>query len=497
MTRFTNIALSFLCAGLVACVSEQVPNPGATRGAVPRAVHNPALQQDTGEDVARHLTDRYSKTAADCGGPGEPAFLCNGVMIRGTSENPTYHVWENSAASLAKGGVSVSYLRSDSNYNKLAYGYSNGFILTAYYYAAAKLQPEVLCVFPIDAGTANRGSKGCGEYPNYPGSGPCHLKGVTTASLWWADYNAHSSSRHNYQCGFDVSDARDGAAGPAFAAALGAMALMGAESFKEQNELILAAWGNGLGKTLPLEAFFYVAGLSGLASAQRNQSDLLDTDGVWIPVIKLTLPASQSGKATFTYSAADQASVPVGGSGGCNSTDLANERTKNDAARITSRLQKPNNHAAAAVGSESILPSSVGESASESILVEGFEDVRVGKFSRIYTPQSTEVFVPLIEDEEAISASGGNVGLTGNILTVHRVIQVRPSRPAKGISFQARPLQSGGLQGEITYVDSASNILYSTTLGSGLCQYSSDVPIRNVTIYPSAEVALDDFTFTY
>jgi hypothetical protein len=227
-------------------------------------------------------------------------------------------VWNNSPASIAKGGVSVSYLRSDASYNKLAYGYNNGYVLTAYFYASEKLHPEVLCFFPIDAGTANRTSKGCGEYPGYTGSGPCHLQGVTTAGQWWANYNSHSSSRHSYQCGFDVTDAQDDAAGPAFAAGLAAMALMGTESFREQNELILAAWGDGLGKTLPLEAFFYVSGLTGLSVAQRNQVDLKDTDGVWIPVIKLTLPASQGGKATFTYSAGDQA---VPGTGGCIDCD--------------------------------------------------------------------------------------------------------------------------------------------------------------------------------
>jgi hypothetical protein len=306
MNRFGSVALALIYIGLVACVGEQ-PSLNGPHGNDPRFTQSPAIQQDTGDDVARHLEDRYSKTAADCGTPSQPSFLCNGVMIRGTSSEPTYHVWENSAASIEKGGVSISYLRSDVNYNKLAYGYNNGYILTAYFYAAEKLHPEVLCLFPIDAGTSARTNKGCGDYPGYAGSGPCHLQGITTATEWWTHYNSHASSRHSYQCGFDVTDARNSAAGPAFAAGLAAMGLMGPESFREQNELILAVWGNGLGKTLPLEAFFYVAGLPGLTVAQRNQLDLNSTDGVWIPVIKLTLPASEGGKATFTYSAGDQA----------------------------------------------------------------------------------------------------------------------------------------------------------------------------------------------
>ncbi|HEX8587085.1 hypothetical protein [Pseudomonas sp.] len=200
----------------------------------------------------------------------------------------------------------MSYLRADSNFKKLAYGYDNGFLLTAYYYASEKLQPEVLCFFPIDAGTVNRSNKGCGEYPGFAGSGPCHLQGVDTAAQFWTHYSAHASSRHSYQCGFDVTDARDALAGPAFAAGVGAMSLMGAESFATQNELIMAAWGNGLGQSLPLEAFFYIKGSGGLATARRNQQDLEATDGIRIPIISVKLPQASGQAASFDFSDADQ-----------------------------------------------------------------------------------------------------------------------------------------------------------------------------------------------
>lgn len=300
-----HIAVIFLSIVLASCSATvfQTHTPDAQWQAV--------VQADTGEDVVRHLTTRYNDTRANCGSDSQPAFLCNGVLIRGTSSNPTYHVWENSPASIEKGGVSASYLRVDSNFNKLAYGYNNGYVLTAYFFASEKLHPEILCFFPIDAGSVNRGGRGCGEYPGFAGSGPCHLQGVNTAAEFWAHYNAHTSSRHSYQCGFDVTDARDALAGPAFAAGVGAMRLMGAESFAEQNELILAAWGNGLGRSLPLEAFFYLSGNSGgLADAQRNQQDLLVTDGVRIPIIGIKLPQSSGDSATFTFSEQDQSREP-------------------------------------------------------------------------------------------------------------------------------------------------------------------------------------------
>lgn len=297
--------MAFVACSMLASCSVPVHRVQDSPDVKNRAV----VQADTGEDVARHLTARYSDTRANCGSDSQPAFLCNGVLIRGTSSNPSYHVWENSPASLEKGGVSVSYLRADSNFNKLAFGYNNGFVLAAYYYASEKLHPEVLCFFPIDADTVNRSNKGCGENSGFAGSGPCHLQGVNTAAQFWTHYSAHASSRHAYQCGFDVTDARDALAGPAFAAGLGAMSLMGAESFAEQNEFIVAAWGNGLGRSLPLEAFFYIENSGGLATAQRNQQDLEATDGIRIPIISVKLPQASGQAASFYFRDADQSTA--------------------------------------------------------------------------------------------------------------------------------------------------------------------------------------------
>jgi hypothetical protein len=279
--------------------------PVATK---PSVYQTPVIQENIGQQAARHLTTRYADTRVNCGTDSQPSFLCNGVMIRGTTSNPTYHVWNNSPASIAKGGVSFSYLRSDTDFNKLAYGYNNGFIFQTYFHAENnKLTPEVLCSFPIDAGTVNRADAGCGAYPGLAGSGPCHLKGVVTASQWWTAYNAQSTSRHSWQCGFDVRDSRNQLSGPAFAASAGARAYMGDEGFQTQNELIVKVWSDNLGKTLPLEAFFYVYGLQGgLQTAQRNQRDLKATNGVLIPIISIRLATSSTAAATFYYIAGDQ-----------------------------------------------------------------------------------------------------------------------------------------------------------------------------------------------
>jgi len=283
----------------------------------PEGRNVPVVQADTGEDVVRHLVSRYNDIRFKCDSESKPAFLCTGILIRGTSNSPTYHVWENSPASIEKGGVSVSYLRADSNFNKLALGYNNGYILTAYEFAPAKAHPEILCFFAIDAATVHRDNKGCGTYTGFPASAPCHLQGITTTAQWWAHYNANASDRRLKQCGLDVSDDRNSLAGPAFMAGIGGMRLMGNESFQVPNELILSAWGNGLGKSLPLEAFFYLEGSAGVTVAQRNQKGLEATDGIRIPIISVRLPSAMGEAAAFSYNENDQSKhEPVTGEPG-------------------------------------------------------------------------------------------------------------------------------------------------------------------------------------
>ena len=296
---------------LASCATVDHTGSGSATTSLPQA-QAPTAQENLGEQVARHLSERYNNEASNCGNASTSAFICSGVMIRGTANNPNYHVWNNSQAARNKGGVSFSYLRRDAKFKTFAYGYSNGYILTAYSFAAGKFKPEVLCFFPIDAGSVYRSNKGCGAFSyqgsQFPGSGPCQLNGVITLAQWWQHYNAHSESRHSWQCGFDVSDGRNEAGAVAFATGVAAMRRMGNESFDTQNELILAYWNDGLGKTLPLEAFFYLDGSAqGKADAQRNQKDLRDTDGVVIPVISVRLPQSTNAQATFYYLAGDQA----------------------------------------------------------------------------------------------------------------------------------------------------------------------------------------------
>lgn len=262
-----------------------------------------------GDDVQRHLRERYDDVRVNCGRDTQPAFLCDGVLIRGTRFSTTYKSWDNSPASHASGGVSFSYLRKDSKFNKLAYGYVNGYIFLPFFYAGGKLTPEILCSYPVDAATEFRQNRGCGVDPAYPRGGPCQAQGVTTASAWFTHYRAGGNS-HRSQRGFDVRDVLDAQATAAFDSTIKAMALIAAESFTEQNELRLHVWADGLGSQLPLEAFFYVSGSAqGRVDAQNDQRDFKNTTGLAIPVISVGLPVSSANNVTFTYIPGDQVVV--------------------------------------------------------------------------------------------------------------------------------------------------------------------------------------------
>jgi len=276
--------------------------------------HALRIDRYSGADTARYLTEDYANTAKDCGGSTTPAFLCSGVLFRGTDTYSTsYHAWDPSPSSQTSGGVSFSYLRADSKYSKLAYSYNNGFIFYPYFYAPDDVgidtDIDIMCSFPIDAATLSRDDKGCGAHESYPNdSGPCQDQGIFTADEWYAHY-VEGNRSHTYQCGFIVADESTYDVADAFYQSILSMATIASESINEQNELRLATWAQGKQDSLPIDAFFYIKdSASGLSSAQKNQQDFYNTTNppVWVPVIQLTLPANENLDAEFIYQTADQ-----------------------------------------------------------------------------------------------------------------------------------------------------------------------------------------------
>lgn len=274
-----------------------------------------------GASIAATLTGLYNDTAANCGTDSKPAFLCSGITLRATETNQSFFPWNPSPNSQTRGGVPFSWLRKDSNFSRAAFSYLNGFIfypvLTK---PSAKQKIEVLCYFPVDADSVKRPTlSGCGAHSSYPtNSGLCHEQTpkVDTAATWLTHFNqiqntAGGIQQHAHQCAFDVRDKVNYHAGPNFLAGVNARKNLGDADKRIQNEMMLATWAQNIPGQLPIMAFYYLGGTNqatGLANAKIDQKRFYDeTKGQVVPIIKMTLPDTFTGTATFIYSASDQA----------------------------------------------------------------------------------------------------------------------------------------------------------------------------------------------
>lgn len=279
----------------------------ATRGA-PLAAHDAE-----GRTVAAHLQERYDDTSAACqkyvGDPNPlPAVLCSGILMRATVRG-NYDVWDPNPGSRNTRGTSFSWLRRDSGFSRLAYGYTSGFIILPRFFADAPsdgyTQLSVLCIYPFDADTNNRtggNNDGCAAHSARNDSGPCQAQGIQAASQWLARFVARADTYAN-QCGFTLTQGTANAYS-AFQAQAAIRASRSQLNFTLHNEVMIATWAQH-DKRLPIEAFYYTAP-SDLAAAKLNQGDFRAFSGRWIPVIRVTLPTVPNGSATFTYSASDQ-----------------------------------------------------------------------------------------------------------------------------------------------------------------------------------------------
>ena len=301
--------LTLAAASAVGCSTQpqRTPSPSAPTASASRATPTTSPASHRGAEVAAELTTQYRDTRQDCGGANRPAFLCSGVLFRGTQASTLYHSWNPSPTSQQRGGVSFSFLRADSKFNRLAYDYNNGLIFQPYQLTATgKLNPEVLCVFPIDGWTFQRGDKGCGAHETFPAeSRPCQAQGITTAQQWATHFNLTSGNKNTHQCGFDVRENINGSAAY-FVAGLAARGLISAVSFGQTDELMVATWAQMENPTsLPIQAFFYLPG--GLAGAQHDQKDYYRQAGSVVPIIAMMLPATAANDASFEYREQDQA----------------------------------------------------------------------------------------------------------------------------------------------------------------------------------------------
>lgn len=258
-----------------------------------------AKDQKFGQLVAEKLNGRYNDVSEQCA--GEPAYVCNGVLVRTTKASSKYHAWDPSDLSVSRNGVAFSYLRRDIPMASLYRGETAGFVFknSAAAEKAGSYPIPVRCSFPFDGATDGR-FQSCGHHPYYPDAGEsCLGIGVDTLAKWKIHYNSYNSQpiRQYQQCSLGPEKEQF------------SIFLKARDNFQysvdlnKTNEVVVKVWPPEIPRKLPLEAFIYLNTSTGLAGAQYMQKDYFDETTDYLPVIRLTLAA---GVFSFSYHESDQ-----------------------------------------------------------------------------------------------------------------------------------------------------------------------------------------------
>ncbi|WP_150667128.1 hypothetical protein [Pandoraea anhela] len=246
-------------------------------------------QLDIGYQVAERLNARFADTSDTC--PGQkPGFYCNGILIRVAEANPLFHAWDPSPQSMARNGVSFTYLRADAHVTVLIEDRgATGFIVKESS-APAAYPLTVRCSFPSDGWTGGRtDSCNAGTDPRL-----CDELGVTTIATWQQHY---LPSELWTQCAFrpDI---------PSFQLSIDVR-----QHFPKvdvlrnaDNEVIIKPWPRGIPLELPLEAFIILG--DGVGDGRYVQQDYMNTTGRFLPLIRVD-PVATHGKV-FSYVPGDQ-----------------------------------------------------------------------------------------------------------------------------------------------------------------------------------------------
>jgi len=276
---------------------------------------------DIGTDTVQLLRLMYQDTRKDCGDATKPAFMCSGVTLRATTPSTAYAFYSVSPASVARGGISASYLRKDAKFEKMAFSMTSGFIFdTILDNPADHVDYKALCAFPIDGATDRRTTlAGCGDYVLDGNTGVakedyCDRMGITTAEQWidrYYDSAGRTKPNVGHLCAFNVG-ATNPKAAQAFYENIRAQAVLATRKRKfnggqfQENEIVLTPWKADAPRSPSILASFHI-GEAGLAGARLSQIQWYQATKQALPAISIKLPSAATEDAAFSYNAADQA----------------------------------------------------------------------------------------------------------------------------------------------------------------------------------------------
>jgi len=273
----------------------------------------PAAQAASGDETVSQLNTLYNSTRKDCGSPSQPAFLCSGLILEATKPAPGQQFYSLGPAFLARGSASVSYLRKDAKFSRLAGQATSGFVFNPNaVISSGKGQLDVLCAFPVAAVTESRAQKGCGDSSLTPltTEGSCDSMGVTTGAQWFTHYR-RIGGMPGGQCGFDL---RKGSAATAqrFTQTLAAIRALGVEALASPNEMVVSPWAMEPPHSPSIMAVFYTD-KTGLGQSRLSQVQWYRASGGWrLPIVGMRLPQAVTQEAKFSYAEADQAIYAAG-----------------------------------------------------------------------------------------------------------------------------------------------------------------------------------------
>jgi len=287
---------------------------------------------DIGTDTVQLLRLMYQDTRKDCGDPSKPAFMCSGVTLRATTPSTAYAFYSNSPASLARGGISASYLRKDAKFEKMAFSMTSGFIFdTVLANPASHADYKALCAFPIDGASDRRTTlAGCGDYVLNGNTGAakedyCDRMGVGTAEQWIDRYyDSAGKPRKNAGniCAFNVG-ATNPKAAQAFYENIRAQGMLATRKLKfngnqfQENEIVLSPWTVDAPRSPSILAAFHI-GPAGIEGARLSQIQWYQATKQVLPAISLALPRTATEDATFSYNADTQAIYPLAEADKCD-----------------------------------------------------------------------------------------------------------------------------------------------------------------------------------
>lgn len=281
-------------------------------------------QDSTKDHIATDLHDRYQQTDRDCGG-SKPAFMCSGILMRGAKPDAKHAPWVPSSDAEDAGGFPFSFLRTDAKFKDTKY--SDGVVFYPSDKAPAdRLKIQYRCGYPMRSESMDRKDDRCGIRPGKGANEtqPCQKQKVLSGSEWVDKFKAGGFGELGKDfrpCAFSFDDSAsnhgiDGA--KAYEAVLDAIKQLGNTAFEHRNEVMAEAWPKD-GKTVPpVEAFFFrdekgpddSAAVQAMRRAQDYQKAFSKQYKIWVPVVAIALPGSQSEDAKFHYDDKYQAIPP-------------------------------------------------------------------------------------------------------------------------------------------------------------------------------------------